>query len=125
MADKNVIKDVKAERRRRRVRAKVHGTAERPRLSVCKSLNNVSVQIIDDDQRTTLVGLSSSSKLMKETLSGGKENKTAVAKIVGKKVAEMAKEKGIVSVVFDRNRYLYHGRIKAVADGAREGGLKF
>lgn len=125
MSDKNVNKGAKAERRRRRVRAKVYGTAERPRLSVCKSLNNVSVQIIDDDSRATLVGLSSSSKLMKESLAGSKENKTAVAKIVGKKVAEMAKEKGIVSVVFDRNRYLYHGRIKAVADGAREGGLKF
>jgi len=124
MSDKNVVKDSKAERRRRRVRAKVHGTSERPRLTVRKSLKNVTVQIIDDDHRTTLVGLASNSKLMKDALAG-ERNKTAVAKIVGLKVAALAKEKGIQAVVFDRNRYLYHGRVKAVAEGAREGGLKF
>ena len=124
MADKNVVKNEKAARRRRRIRAKVHGTQERPRLTVRKSLKNVTVQIIDDDHGATLVGLSSNSKSMQGDLAEHK-NKTVVAKLVGKKVAEMAKEKGIQSVVFDRNRYLYHGRVKAVADGAREGGLKF
>jgi len=124
MADKNVVKNEKAARRHRRIRAKVYGTPERPRLTVRKSLKNVTVQIIDDDHRTTLVGLSSNSKLMHGDLAEHK-NKTALAKLVGKRVAEMAREKGIQTVVFDRNRYLYHGRIKAVAEGAREGGLKF
>src|SRR5512138_177193 len=124
MADKNIIKNTKAERRRQRVRKKVSGTAERPRLAVGKSLKNVFAQIIDDEKKVTIVGLSSTSKELVAALADG-DNKTAVARKLGLKIAELAKAKGIESVVLDRNRFRYHGRIKALADGAREGGLKF
>ncbi len=124
MADKLKVKAVQSWRRRMRVRAKVHGTAVRPRLTVCKSLNNVTVQIIDDEKSLTLVGLSTDSKLLKGIVKDS-DNKTVQAKLVGKKIAELAKAKGIELVVFDRNRNRYHGRVRAVADGAREGGLKF
>jgi len=121
MADKNVLKQKQAARRRMRVRNIVSGTAERPRLTVAKSLKHVFVQLIDDDKGITLVGLASNSA----TFEAAKGNKSAIAKQVGQKIAELAKTKGIESVVFDRNQYRFHGRIKAVADGAREGGLKF
>ncbi len=124
MADKNIVKNKQADRRKSRVRKKVLGTAERPRLTVRKSLRNVFAQIIDDEKMATLIGLSSDSKEMEKIISD-KDNKTAAAKKVGLKLAELAKAKGIEAVVFDRNRFRYHGRIKAVADGAREGGLKF
>jgi large subunit ribosomal protein L18 len=113
-----------AARRRRRIRSKVLGSTERPRLTVRKTLKNVTVQLIDDVKRVTVVGLASNSKVMKE-LVAAEDSKTAVAKKVGAKLAEMARDKGVEQVVFDRNQYRYHGRIKAVADGAREGGLKF
>ncbi len=102
-----------------RVRAKIAGTSERPRLAVYRSLNNISAQIIDDVKGITLV---SASSYEKEFETGG--NKEA-AKKVGKLVAERAVEKGITEVVFDRGGYLYHGRVSELADGAREGGLKF
>jgi large subunit ribosomal protein L18 len=102
----------------------VSGTADRPRLSVARSLNNVYVQIVDDVAGKTIIGIGSSSKLMKELLNKD-DNKTTVALKVGEKAAELAKEQGIESVVFDRNQFLYHGRVKAVADGARKGGMKF
>ena len=124
MADKNVVRQIKAERRRRRVRGKVFGTAERPRLTVAKSLKNMFVQIIDDEKGVTLVGLSTNSKTVVPELDT-KANKTAAAKVVGKMIAQVAKENGIESVIFDRNQYQYHGRVKALAEGAREGGLKF
>lgn len=124
MADKNKVKNRMAERRRRRVRAKVMGTAERPRMTAHKTLKNVTVQIVNDIGHATLVGLASNSKGMTE-LVGKEDTKTAVAKKVGKRVAELAREKGIETVVFDRNQYRYHGRIRAIAEGAREGGLKF
>jgi len=124
MADKNKVKKTMAERRRRRVRGSVHGTPERPRLTVNKSLKNITVQVIDDTRKITLVGLSSTSKAMRELLTD-KDTKTAVARKVGTKVAELAKAQGVEQVVFDRNRNRYHGRVKAVAEGAREGGLKF
>ena len=124
MADKNIVKAKKSERRRRRVRGKILGTGERPRLSVAKSLRNVFVQVIDDEKHATLVGLSSNSKEMKALITD-KDNRVLAAKKVGQKLAELAKEKGITRVVFDRNRYQFHGRVKAVADGAREGGLEF
>jgi large subunit ribosomal protein L18 len=124
MADKNIVKRKKSERRHKRVRGKVFGTSERPRLTVKKSLKNVSVQVIDDVKAATLVGLSSNSKTMAGIIDS-KDNKTAAAKKVGLKLAELAKEKGIHAVVFDRNRYRFHGRVKAIADGAREGGLEF
>jgi len=111
------------EKRARRVRAKVHGTPDIPRLSVSRSLKNIYVQIIDDEKRVSLFGLSSTGPEVRERkIEGGK---VAVAKVVGKLIAEKAKEKGITRVVFDRSGYLYHGRVKAVAEGAREGGLQF
>ena len=103
----------------RRIRHKVRGTGERPRLAVYRSLNHIYAQVIDDDQGHTLV---SASSLEKNGASGGN---VAGAKSIGKLVAERAKEKGIKSVVFDRGGYLYHGRVKALADAAREGGLEF
>ena len=124
MADKNKVKDTMAERRRKRVRSQVHGTPERPRLTVSKSLKRISLQIIDDVKQVTVLGLASDSKEMRSLLEAS-DNKTSVSKKVGKKIAELARAKGIEHVVFDRNRYRYHGRIKAAAEGAREGGLKF
>ncbi|MBD3331697.1 50S ribosomal protein L18 [candidate division GN15 bacterium] len=124
MPDKKVVRARKAEKRRRRVRGKIQGTAESPRLTVYKSLKNVTAQIIDDDSHRTLIGLASNSKLMAD-LAGDDKSKTGLAKKVGLKIAELAKAQGIETVVFDRNSYRYHGRIKAVAEGAREGGLKF
>lgn len=124
MADKNVKRRVRAQRRRLRVRGKVQGTGERPRLSVAKSLNHVYVQLIDDEQAITLAAAASNTETVTGRL-GDDKTKIGVAKVVGQVIAEAAKEKGIESVVFDRNQYRYHGRVKAVADGAREGGLKF
>lgn len=123
MAEKSILKNKKAERRRSRVRGVVFGTPERPRLTVSKSLRNVFVQIVDDENRVTLVGLASNSEAVAKELKA--LNKTDQAKKVGAKLAELAKAKGIESVVFDRNRFRFHGRIKALADGAREAGLKF
>ncbi|MDR2532064.1 MAG: 50S ribosomal protein L18 [Oscillospiraceae bacterium] len=106
--------------RHKRVRAKIIGTAERPRLCVFRSASNIYAQLIDDTAKATLVSASTQEKDFKE--SGG--NKDA-AKKVGLSLAEKAKDKGIENVVFDRAGYLYHGRVAALADGAREGGLKF
>ena len=124
MADKNVVRSKMSERRRLRVRSKIKGTTQRPRLTVSKSLKNVTVQIVDDTLHKTLVGLSSSSSVMAGVIDA-KDNKTVRAGKVGMKLAELAKEKGIEAVVFDRNCNRYHGRIKAVAEGARKGGLVF
>lgn len=124
MADKNIVKSKMAGRRRRRVRGKIFGTPDRPRLTVAKSLNNVFVQIIDDVNRVTIVGAATNSKDLKENLKKDM-SKTDKSFQVGLAVAEAAKGKGIESVVFDRNTSKYHGRVKAVADGARKGGLKF
>ncbi len=123
MADKNIVKAKKAERRRRRVRGKVIGSLTRPRLTVTKSLQNVFAQLVDDENHTTLVSAASNSKDLKAELKDDM-TKTDVAKMVGKRIAALAKEKGIETVVFDRNRNLFHGRIKAVADGAKAAGLK-
>ena len=103
-----------------RVRAKISGTAERPRLCVFRSNANISVQIIDDVNRTTLAAASTLEKDFTEY--GG--NKTA-ARELGKIIAKRALDKGIENVVFDRGGYLYHGRVLELAEGAREGGLKF
>ncbi len=105
-----------------RIRKKMLGTPERPRLNVYRSLNHIYAQVIDDLHGRTLVSAS--------TVEGAKEQKrtggnVAAAKAVGKKVAERAKEKGISKVVFDRGGYLYHGRIRALAEAAREAGLQF
>ena len=107
------------QKRRRRVRAHVSGTAERPRLSVYRSTNNIYVQLIDDERAVTLCASSTKSKNLK--LKGKTKTEAAVA--VGKDIAKKAKALKITSAVFDRGGYLYIGRVKAVADGAREGGL--
>lgn len=124
MADKNVKRNIRARRRRLRVRGKVQGTGERPRLSVAKSLNHVYVQLIDDEQAVTLASAASNQEAVMSR-AGNKSSKTDLAKVVGQVIAEVAKEKGIEQVVFDRNQFRYHGRVKAVADGARDAGLKF
>ncbi len=106
-------------RRHRRVRGKISGTAARPRLDVFRSAKHIYAQIIDDEQGVTLVAASSMDKDF-EGFGGNVE----AATVVGKKIAEKALEKGISEVVFDRGGFVYHGRVKALADGAREGGLK-
>lgn len=105
-----------------RIRKKVVGTSERPRLNVYRSLNHIYVQVIDDLEGKTLVAASTAQGKKGERTTGGN---VASAKTVGKKIAELAKQKGITKVVFDRGGYIYHGRIKAVADAAREAGLQF
>ena len=106
------------------IRKKIHGTTERPRLTVYRSLNQIYGQIIDDVTRKTLVSIGSTSKEAKEELAAAK-SKVERSAVIGKILAKKAIEKNINTVVFDRNGYLYHGRVKALADGAREGGLKF
>jgi large subunit ribosomal protein L18 len=108
--------------RKERIRKKVSGTTERPRLTVYKSLKHLHAQIIDDTTGRTLVSASTLSKELKGKLEG---DKTAAAKAVGALVAEKAKAAKIAQVVFDRNGFPYHGRIAAIADGAREAGLQF
>ena len=107
-------------KRHRRVRAKISGTPERPRLNVFRSAKHIYAQIIDDVNGVTLASAST----MEKGFEGFGGNKEAAAK-VGKAVAVKALEKGISEVVFDRSGYLYHGRVKELAEGAREGGLKF
>ena len=112
------------ERRQRiksRIRKVVNGTAEQPRLAVFRSNNEIYVQIIDDTKGTTLVAASSRDK----EISAAQGTKTEKAALVGKAIAEKALKQGIEKVSFDRGGYLYHGRVKSLADGAREGGLKF
>lgn len=112
-------------RRHLRVRGKVVGTAERPRLVVFRSLRNTEGQLVDDLTRTTLLGLSTLGAEVRDVSVEGKNRKIELAFAAGKALAEKAREKGIEAVVFDRGGYRYHGRVKAFADGAREGGLKF
>ncbi len=107
-------------RRHRRVRAKVHGSAERPRLVVFRSNRGIEAQLVDDDAGTTLA--SASHLALAKSFKG---DKTAQAEAVGKALAAAAKKAGVDTCVFDRGGYLYHGRVKALADGAREGGLEF
>lgn len=111
-------------RRHVRVRAKVSGTTARPRLNVFRSSAHIYVQVIDDLAGHTLVQANDLEEVVKERAGDG-ATKTARSKAVGEVIAERAKAAGIETVVFDRGGFLYHGRIKAVADGAREGGLKF
>jgi large subunit ribosomal protein L18 len=108
-----------------RIRNRILGTAERPRLNVYRSLNHIYAQVVDDTSGVTLVAASTNEKS-----EGGKKSKAAggnvaAAKVVGKSIAERAKAKGIQKVVFDRGGYLYHGRVKALADAARAAGLQF
>ena len=120
---KKADKNAKRLQRHKRVRRKVFGTPQRPRLCVFRSSNNIYAQIIDDTNRVTLVAASSLDEAVKGAVNhtGNKE----AAKMVGEMVAKKAVEKGITEVVFDRGGYIYHGRIKELAEGAREAGLKF
>ncbi|MDR2585531.1 MAG: 50S ribosomal protein L18 [Prevotellaceae bacterium] len=116
----------KIERRRRiryRIRKHISGTSERPRMSVYRSNKQIYVQFIDDVDGVTLASASSTDKSLLESVKG--KSGTEVAKLVGKLAAERAAEKGISSVSFDRGGYLYHGKVKCLAEAAREGGLKF
>jgi large subunit ribosomal protein L18 len=108
------------ERIHKRIRSRVAGTQERPRLAVFRSVNHIYAQVIDDQQGHTLVAASTTEKDLR-----GKGGNVDGAKLIGKAVAERAKEKGISKVVFDRGGYLYHGRVKALADAARAAGLEF
>jgi len=125
----DITKRMKAKRERRdkahlRVRKRVEGSAERPRLSVYKSLRYIYAQVIDDERGVTLAAANSSDPAIREALGGSTAGKEA-AKRVGELVAERAKEKGIEKVVFDRGGYIYHGRVQVLAEAAREKGLQF
>lgn len=110
-------------RRHRRVRRRVEGSPERPRLAVFRSLNHIYAQVINDAVGHTVAAASDIDPGVKAQIDGG--NKSSVASIVGKVIAERAKAAGVTKVVFDRGGNRYHGRVKALADGAREGGLEF
>jgi large subunit ribosomal protein L18 len=114
---------VARERRHARVRSKVAGTSQRPRLNVYRSLNHIYAQVIDDSHDHTLLAVSSLDHSLRQSLAG--KNKTQQAAVVGKALAERAVQAGIIQVVFDRGGYKYHGRVKALADASREGGLQF
>ncbi|HER07333.1 MAG TPA: 50S ribosomal protein L18 [Bacteroides sp.] len=115
-----LAKQNRRQRIRYRIRKKVSGSGERPRMSVYRSNRQIYVQLVDDVTGITLVTASSKEK----DIAGQKVTKIEQAKLVGKRIAEKAKEKGISNVVFDRGGYLYHGRVKSLAEAAREGGLK-
>lgn len=119
-SDKSIIKHRARARRARRVRAKIRGTADRPRLVVFKSLNHIYAQLVDDTARKTIAGVSS----LKGSLdaAGTKMNK---AEAVGEAIAKKAQELGIKRIVFDRSGYLYHGKVKMLAETARKAGLGF
>jgi large subunit ribosomal protein L18 len=108
--------------RHRRVRAKVSGTPQRPRLAVFRSLAHIYAQVIDDERGHTLVSASTLEPGLRETREG---TKTEQSRLVGRTIGQRAREKGIEAVVFDRGGFLYHGRVAAVAEAAREAGLKF
>jgi large subunit ribosomal protein L18 len=112
------------QKRKKRFRGKLSGTIERPRLTVFRSSKNIYAQIIDDSISKTLVDASSLSRDIRSQISGKGTNKEG-ASIIGKLIAERSLEKGIKKVVFDRNGFLYHGRVKALAESAREHGLEF
>jgi len=115
---------LRKERKIKRVRKNLFGTSEKPRLSVFKSLNHIYAQVIDDSNSKTLATASTLSKEIADELANAK-SKIEKSKIVGSHVAKLAAEKKVEKVVFDRGLNRYHGRVQAVADGAREGGLKF
>lgn len=121
--DKNVKKTLRRDRIRRRIRATIKGTAERPRLSVYKSNKNVYAQLVNDRMGHTLAGVSTESEEIADKVKD--KSKKEAAAIVGKRLAELAVDKGIEKAVFDRSGYKYHGVVKALAEGAREGGLDF
>ncbi len=111
------------QKRKARIRKKINGTTERPRLTVYKSLKHIYAQVVDDTTGKTLAFAGSTSKSLKEEVK--EDDKTSAAKKVGTAIAKAAMEKGVQAVVFDRNGFDYHGRVAAVAQAAREAGLKF
>jgi len=119
MRDKRILRA----KRKKSIRKKIFGTSERPRLSVFKSSKHIYAQLINDEQGVTLVSASTLSASIKPNLEG--KTKSEKAALVGKLVAELAVKKGFKKVVYDRNGYIFHGRVKVLADAAREGGLEF
>lgn len=120
---KKVDRNLKRIERHYKIRNKIAGTPERPRLNVYRSAKHIYAQIIDDATGVTLASASTQDKELREKVA--ELNKTEAAKLVGQTVGQRAKEKGINAVIFDRGGYLYHGRVKVLADGARESGLEF
>jgi large subunit ribosomal protein L18 len=118
------VTEIRAQRRRLRVRKRLHGTAVKPRLVVFRSNKQIYVQLVDDDKGRVLGGNSSLSPQVKSQIKPGMK-KVEISKLVGQALSQKAQSLGITQAVFDRSFYLYHGRVKALADGAREGGLKF
>jgi large subunit ribosomal protein L18 len=119
--NKTTLKTTQRARRKRGIRKNIFGTPQRPRLTIFRSARHIYAQVVDDLKGHTLVSASTAEKTNKVAHGGNVE----AAKLIGKAVAERAKEKGITAVTFDRNGFRYHGRVKAIADAAREGGLKF
>ncbi len=113
------------ERRHARIRKRVHGTGNRPRLAVHRSIRNIQGQLIDDDSGRTLMGLSTLAPELKDAAPGEGNRKVEAARAAGRLLAERAREQGHTSVVFDRGGFRYHGRVRAFAEGARAGGLSF
>jgi len=124
MGFKKVDPRVRRERKKRMIRRKIVGSPGRPRLVVFRSLKNIYAQLVDDEAKKTIITVSTVSKVLRDEIKKA-DNKTHEAQIVGKALAEKAKELGFRRVVFDRSGYVYHGRIRALADGARQGGLEF
>lgn len=124
MPDKNKVKNFRRLRKKKRIHKVVSGTSEKPRLAVFRSASNIYAQLIDDVANRTLAGVSTLTPDLKGQVSKMK-GKVEGAKLVGKAIADKAKALKVETVVFDRGGYLYHGRVKAVAEGARENGLKF
>ncbi len=124
MANKQKTKKKIHKRRQMRIRKRLFGTAERPRLTIFRSLKHIQAQLIDDASGRSLLGISSNARQLKDRLKNI-EGKCDKSREVGKVLAAKARGVGISQVVFDRAGYLYHGRVKALAEGAREGGLKF
>lgn len=123
MANKDIKRRAMRTRRKLRIRKKISGTAQRPRLAVFRSLKHIHAHLIDDASGQSLLGVSSNSKDLREKLQDV-SGKCEKSREVGKALAAKAQEAGIAQVVFDRGGYLYHGRVKALAEGAREGGLQ-
>ena len=122
---KKMTKEQQRERRRVRSRARMNGTLACPRLSVYRTLRGMTVQLINDEDSKTLVSVNSKKDIDAKADAGERKGKVAIAYLLGKKISEKAKEAGITKIVFDRSGYAYQGRVQAVADGAREGGLEF
>jgi large subunit ribosomal protein L18 len=112
-------------RRHARVLKKIRGTSERPRLVVHRSLRHIEAQLVDDVEGVCIAGISTRGKELRSKLTEENRTKTAESRLAGRVMAERAREKGVATVVFDRGGYVYHGRVRAFAEGAREGGLEF